>query len=275
MMAALPDYKTLIVKREGSRLYVTINRPESKNAINHEVVEDLTSITRLISADRTLRTLILRGSQGTFCAGGDIRGFKESFSGPPPAQGEPDPIAENNRRFGDFLILFNSLPQTVIGVIEGAAFGGGLGLVCVTDIAICMADTKFALSETGLGVVPAQIAPFVVQRVGITNARRIALSGARFDGRHAKELGLVHFIVNNAEELDATLKTVLNDIGRCAPGANAATKQVLLDSLVGRLPQVLDAASEAFAAQLRGHEGQEGVKAFLEKRPAPWVERVE
>ncbi len=274
-MTGLPDYKTLIVKREGSRLYVTINRPEFKNAINHEVVEDLTAITRAIAADRTLRTLILRGSQGTFCAGGDIRGFKESFSSPAPVAGEIDPIALNNRRFGDFLMLFNSLPQTVVGIIEGAAYGGGLGLVCVTDIAICMADTKFALSETGLGVVPAQIAPFVVQRVGITNARRIALSGARFDGRHAKELGLVHFLVNDAAELDATLKNVLNDIGKCAPGANAATKQVLLDSLVGRLPQVLDSAAEAFAAQLRGPEGQDGVKAFLEKRPAAWVERVE
>src|SRR5690349_12209499 len=244
-MTALPETRSLIVKREGSRLYVTINRPEFKNAINHEVVEDLTALTRTISGDRTLRTLILRGSQGTFCAGGDIRGFKESFSGAPPKPGEIDPIAQNNRRFGDFLMLFNGLPQTVIGVIEGAAYGGGLGLVCVTDIAICMADTKFALSETGLGVVPAQIAPFVVQRVGITNARRIALSGARFDGRHAKELGLVHFVVNDAAELDATLKQVLNDIGRCAPGANAATKQVLLDSLVGRLPQVLDSAAEA------------------------------
>ena len=274
-MAGLPEYKTLIATREGSRLYVTINRPEFKNAINHEVVGDLTALTRSVSGDRTIRTVILRGSQGTFCAGGDIRGFKESFSGPPPAVGAPDPIAENNRRFGDFLILFNSLPQTVVGIIEGSAYGGGLGLVCVTDIAICMADAKFALSETGLGVVPAQIAPFVVQRVGITNARRIALSGVRFDGRHAKELGLVHFVVNTPDELDATLKTVLNDIGRCAPGANAATKQVLLDSLVGRLPQVLDAAAEAFAAQLRGSEGQDGVKAFLEKKPAPWVERVE
>lgn len=274
-MSGQAEYSSLIVKREGSRLYVTINRPEAKNAINHEVVADLTALTRSISGDRSIRTVILRGSEGTFCAGGDIRGFKESFSGKPPAAGEADPIAENNRRFGDFLILFNSLPQTVVGIIEGAAFGGGLGLVCVTDIAICMADTKFALSETGLGVVPAQIAPFVVQRIGITQARRIALSGARFDGRHAKELGLVHFLVNDTAEMDATLKTVLNDIGRCAPGANAATKQVLLDSLVGRLPQVLDSASEAFAAQLRGAEGQEGVKAFLEKKPAPWVERVE
>lgn len=269
------DYKTLIVRRDGSRLYVTINRPDFKNAINHEVVEDLTALTRSIASDRTLRTVILRGSNGTFCAGGDIRGFKESLSSPAPAIGAPDPIAENNRRFGDFLILFNALPQTVVGIIEGAAFGGGLGLVCVTDIAICMADTKFALSETGLGVVPAQIAPFVVQRVGITAARRIALSGSRFDGPHAKELGLVHFVANDVKELDAILKTVLNDIGRCAPGANAATKQVMLDSLVGRLPQVLDAASEAFAAQLRGPEGQEGVKAFLEKRPAAWVERLE
>jgi len=270
-----PEFKSLLVNRDGSRLYVTINRPESKNALSAEVVEELSSVVRIFHPDRTIRTIILRGAEGTFCSGGDIKGFKESFSAPKPNNGERDPIAINNRKYGKFLTEFNEIPQTVVGVIEGAAYGGGLGLLCVTDIAICMADTKFALSETGLGVVPAQIAPFVVQRIGITQARRIALSGARFDGRHAKEIGLVHYVVENRDELEARLKTVLNDIGRCAPGADAATKRVMLDSLVKHLPDVLDQAADAFAAQLRGEEGQEGVKAFLEKRPAAWVEKVE
>src|SRR5690606_9604734 len=118
-----------------------------------------------------------------------------------PTDGSRDPIAINNGKFGEFMIRLNSMPQTLVGVIEGAAFGGDLGLVCATDIAICMADTKFALSETGLGIPPAQIAPFVVQRVGITAARHLALSGARFNGARAKELGLVHYSVNDAAEL--------------------------------------------------------------------------
>ena len=274
-MAKLPECTTLLLREEGSRLYVTINRPEAKNAITAEVIGELSAVVEAIADDRTIRTLILRGAEGTFCAGGDIKGFQKSFSSPAPSEGEPDPIAVNNRIFGDFMIAFNSLPQTVVGVIEGAAFGGGLGLVCVTDIAICMSDTRFALSETGLGIPPAQIAPFVVQRVGITNARRIALSGQRFDGRYAKELGLVHFIADDTEELETILKKVLNDIGRCAPGADAATKKILLDSLTRPLADVLDDASVAFATQLRGPEGQEGVKAFLEKRPAAWVEKIE
>ena len=271
----MPEFKTLIVKREGSRAYVTINRPESKNSLNAEVIDELSSVTRLLTPDRSVRTIVLRGSQGTFCSGADIRGFKESFSAPKPSEGQRDPIAVNNRKYGKFLSEFNAIPQTVVGVIEGAAYGGGLGLVCVTDIAIALADTKFSLSETSLGVVPAQIAPFVVDRVGITQARRIALSGARFDGRHAHEIGLVHYVAENASELESRLKSVLNDIGRCAPGANAATKRVIHNSMVKALPDVLDEAADAFAAQLRGDEGQEGVKAFLEKRPAAWVEKLE
>jgi isohexenylglutaconyl-CoA hydratase len=268
----LPDCKNLLLAREGSILRVTINRPETRNALTAEVVGELAAVADFATTDSTLRTLVLRGADRTFCAGGDIKGFRQSFEAPAPSAGERDPIAINNRKFGDFLIRFNQLPQTVVGVIEGAAFGGGLGLVCVTDIAICGTDTKFALSETGLGIPPAQIAPFVVQRVGFTTARRIALSGARFDGAHAKAIGLVHFAERDAAAIEARLTEILKQINRCAPGANAATKQIMLNSL--RLPvgEVLDAAADAFARQLRGDEGREGVRAFLEKRPAAWVE---
>lgn len=274
-MSSLPECTALLVEQQGSRLYVTINRPEVRNALTAEVVSELDALCDAIVDDRSIRTVILRGADGTFCAGGDIKGFQKSFSAPAPEDGSKDPIAINNRTFGNFMIKFTNLPQTTIGIIEGAAFGGGLGLVCATDIAICMADTRFALSETGLGIPPAQIAPFVVQRVGLTTARRIALSGARFKGDHAYEIGLVHFLVNNTEELDATLKRVLNDIGRCAPGANAETKRIIMNAVSKPLSEVLDDAADAFASQLRGDEGKEGVQAFLEKRPAAWVETVE
>jgi isohexenylglutaconyl-CoA hydratase len=272
-MRDLPSVSTLLLAREGATLFVTINRPDVKNALTDEVIRDLASVCGWLEAEPTMRAVVLRGSDGMFCSGGDIRGFKKNFEAAAPTPGEKDSIARGNRTFGDFLIRFNSLPQTTIGVIEGAAFGGGLGLVCVTDIAICLADTRFALSETSLGVIPAQIAPFVVQRVGLTQARHLALSGARFAGEEALELGLVHLLARSPDELETTLAKVLKDIGRCGPSANAATKKVMLASLTEPLPKVLDDAADAFAKALRGPEGQEGVKAFLEKRPASWVEQ--
>ncbi len=273
-MSTFPEYTTLLTRREGSRLYVTINRPEVKNAINKDVSRELMALCEAVEEDPTIRALVMRGAEGTFCAGGDIKGFKKSFETPAPEEGREDPIAKGNRFFGDLLMRFDALPVTTIGVIEGAAFGGGLGLTCVFDVTICMADTRFALSETGLGVVPAQIAPFVVRRLGLTMARRIALTGARFDGKHAFDIGLVHFLVNNADELAETLAKVLKGVGRCAPRANAATKKVLLDTALRPMAEVLDDASKAFASQLRGDEGREGVKAFLEKRKPAWVEKV-
>lgn len=275
MTTRLPDCETLVLAREGSRLHVTFNRPEARNALSHEMVAELGAVVDAIAEDREIRTVVLRGAGGTFSAGGDIKGFRQSFEAPAPEPGEPDPIALSNRRFGDFLLRMNALPQTVVGVIEGAAFGGGLGLVSITDIAIARADTRFALSETGLGIPPAQIAPFVVQRVGLTVARRLALSGARFDGRHAHEIGLVHYLAEDAAQIEETLMAVLNAIGRCAPGANAATKEIMLAA--GRMPmdQLLDRAAQHFADQLRGPEGREGVRAFLEKRDARWVEKIE
>lgn len=274
-MASLPECTQLIVERQGSRLYVTINRPESRNALSNEVVEELSAVVDAIADDRSIRTVILRGAGGTFCAGGDIKTFQQSFQTSVPEDGSADPIAIINRMFGNFMIKLNAMPQTLVGVIEGAAFGGGMGLVCVTDVAISLASTKFSLSETGLGIPPAQIAPFVVKRVGITHARRLALTGTRFTGQEAQKLGLVHFVAQDADELEAQLKQVLNDIGKCAPGANAVTKKILLDSLTEPVAHVLDVASDAFAAQLRGPEGKDGIMAFMQKQPASWVETVE
>jgi isohexenylglutaconyl-CoA hydratase len=196
----------------------------------------------------------------------------EQFKSPPPVPGERDPVAIQNRRFGTFLSRFDSLPQTIVVVVEGAAFGGGLGLAAIGDVVIATAGTRFAMSETGLGIVPAQIAPFVAARVGVPEARRLALTGLRFDGREAGRIGLVHHVCEDVAALEATLAKVLTEIGCCAPGANAATKRLLLASRTVPLDPLLDQAADAFAAALRGAEGQEGVTAFLEKRKPGWTE---
>lgn len=273
MTAELPVCQSLLLARDGARLHVTLNRPETRNALGGEMVQELLAIVGFLEEARDIGTVVLRGAGGSFCAGGDIRGFMAQFETKPPAPGEKDPIALSNRRFGAFLERFDGLPQTIVVAVEGAAFGGGLGLASIGDIVVARADTRFALSETGLGVVPAQIAPFVAARIGVAEARRLALSGQRFDGREAGRIGLVHYVCADEAEFEATLAKVLADINRCAPGANAATKRLLLASRTTPLAALLDEAADAFAAALRGPEGREGVKAFLEKRPAAWVDK--
>lgn len=272
-MTPLPDCKHLLLTRHGSRLDITLNRPETRNALGGEMVPELLSVVEYLEQVHDIACVLLRGAGGTFCAGGDIKGFMAQFKSRPPALGERDPIALNNRRFGTFLKRFDSLPQTIVLAVEGAAFGGGLGLACIGDVVIAMADTRFAMSETGLGVVPAQIAPFVAARIGVPEARRIALTGMRFDGREAGRIGLVHHVCEDEPAFEATLAKVLADVNRCAPGANAATKRLLLASRTTPLDALLDDAADAFAAALRSDEGKEGVTAFLEKRPAAWIDK--
>ena len=272
-MTKLPKFEHVRVEQRGPRLHVMLNRPEARNALSREMVTELMAVAEFLEKNREIGAVVLRGAGGVFCAGGDIKGFKASFEAPKPKRGKPDPIAVNNRRFGKFLIQFNGLPQTVVAAVEGAAIAGGLGLMSVADVVIATAETKFALTETSLGIPPAQIAPFVAARIGVPKARLLALTGARFEAHEAARLGLVDVVCDDAAGLEATLKEILVDIGRCAPGANAATKRLLLASLTTPRGKLLDQAAKDFAACLRGDEGREGVSAFLEKRPTRWASR--
>jgi len=271
MTTDLPSFETLLLRRDGPRLHVTLNRPEARNAISRDMVRDLAALADLLEKDGKTSIVVVRGANGTFCAGGDIRGFMASFKSPPPKPGERDPVALGNREFGTFMTRFEVLPQTIVMVVEGAAFGGGLGLLCAGDVVLAAADAKFALSETGLGIPPAQIAPFVAARIGVARTRRLALTGARFDGREAERIGLVDQAYADVAALDAALAQTLAEILRCAPGANAAIKRLLLASRTTPRDELLDRSADAFAACLRGEEGQEGVTAFLEKRKPRWA----
>jgi isohexenylglutaconyl-CoA hydratase len=270
-MSDLPRFETLLLERKGRVLHVTLNRPDARNALSREMVRELAALTELLEKDRETSAIVVRGAGGTFCAGGDIRGFMASFKSPPPNAGERDSVALGNREFGTFMTRFEALPQAIVMVVEGAAFGGGLGLLCAGDVVLCAADAKFALSETGLGIPPAQIAPFVAARIGVAQTRRLALTGVRFDGREAERIGLVDHAYADTAALDAALNATLADIARCAPGANAAIKRLLLASRTMPRDALLDQSADAFAACLRGPEGQEGVTAFLEKRKPRWA----
>jgi isohexenylglutaconyl-CoA hydratase len=267
-----PTCETLKLALERGVLHVTLDRPETKNALNRAMVRDLTAAVDYLAEHREVRAAVVRGANGTFCAGGDINGFKEMFSTPLPKAGERDGAALHNRRFGAIMSRFEELPQIIVMVVEGAAYGGGLGLMCGGDVVLAAADAKFSISETTLGVPPAQIAPFVAQRIGVARTRRLSLTAHRFDGREAESMGLVDRAYSDSAALEAGLAEVLAGIARCAPGANAVTKRLILASRSLPREELLDQSADAFAMCLRSEEGREGVTAFREKRKAKWVE---
>jgi isohexenylglutaconyl-CoA hydratase len=259
--------------RQGGFLYLTLDDAPTRNALSPEMVEELKAAVGAAAADATLRAVVLCGEKGCFCAGGRMGNLQKGDQSVAEA-GETDPIAANNRRFGDIMIALARLPKVLVAVVEGAAMGGGFGLACAADIVLARKDAKFALSETTLGLVPAQIAPFVVARIGVARARRLALSDERIDAVEAARIGLVDFIADDASAMEARLLAVLQGIARCAPGANAATKALLQECAEVGLGPILDRAAQVFARQMRS-EGAEGVAAFRGKRDAAWVEKVE
>ena len=264
----LPETQSLILEYRGSVLKIWLNRPEAKNALSEEMTDELHLVLDAIRDDRSIRTIVLRGRGGVFCAGGDIKGFKSDMQAVSAAQ-----VAKSNRSFGDLMIKINEQPQVVIMLVEGAAIGGGLGLACVADVTLVTVDARFRLSETSLGIPPAQIAPFVTERVGLTQARRLMLTGARFKGEEAVRLGIGHQVASDAADLDAQCDVILGHINACAPGANAVTKGILFESLRRPRAESLDFASQGFAQCMLSSEGLEGIAAFVEKRKPVWAEQ--
>ena len=267
-MTDLPKTKDLILEPQGSVLTIWFNRPEAKNSLSSEMVSELHAVLDVAAQDASLRTLIIRGKGDIFCAGGDIKGFKSGLQGGEPTE---EDVAAGNRSFGDLMIKLNEQPQAVIILVEGAAIGGGLGLCCVGDVTIVTRSAKFRLSETSLGIPPAQIAPFVTERVGLTQARRLMLTGARFKGEEAVQYGIGHILAEDAADMETQCAKVLEQIALCAPGANAVTKSIVFEATRRPRPDALDFASRGFAACMLSDEGREGVAAFVEKRKPKWA----
>ncbi|MEM9705665.1 MAG: enoyl-CoA hydratase-related protein [Pseudomonadota bacterium] len=269
-MSDLPNVEDLLLEPRQSALFVTLNRPKAKNALSAGMVESLTKLCAYLSGTDRFRAVVLRGADGAFCAGGDIKDFSKQLMAPEPAPGEPDIVVASNRVFGDLLLALDAIPQVLIVAVEGPAFGGAMGLISVSDVAVAEAQAKFALSEASLGIPPAQIAPFVMRRIGLFQARRLTLTASRFGVDEAERIGLVHQVVTGSTGVDAAINQILNAVGRCEPGAIAASKAIY--NRVSPLdPALLDQAAEDFAHCLRG-AGKLGAVAFAQKQTPPWVE---
>ncbi|WP_038343663.1 enoyl-CoA hydratase/isomerase family protein [Acinetobacter sp. A47] len=270
-VAALEIDDSIQLEQQGGILTLWLNRPESRNAMSLKMVTAIHQVFSQIADDVSIRAVILRGQGGHFCAGGDIKdmaGLRVEAAD----TGSLQPYVDFNRRFGAMLEQVEQAPQTVVAVLEGAVLGGGFGLACVSDLAISRDTAQFGLPETGLGILPAQIAPFVVKRVGLTQARRLALFGLRFDGKMALDLGVVHQVACNEVELEQQLEQGIEQIKRAAPLASRATKALLQRTLNEALTPLLDDAARQFAEAVAGAEGQEGTMAFIQKRHPNWFD---
>lgn len=271
-MSGLDNLQTLQLQQDGAVLHITLNRPETRNAMSELMLRELVNVFTAIKDDLNIRAVVLRGAGGHFCAGGDIKDMA-ALRAEAMSAGNHEGYIRFNRAFGTLIEQVNHAPQVVVAVLEGAVLGGGFGLACVSDVALCRDTAQFGLPETGLGVIPAQIAPFVVQRIGLTQARRLALLGNRFDGQEAARIGIVHDVLNSDEALNEALATTLQQIRRTAPQASRVTKALLHNSTqVSDLGKTLDQAAVQFAAAVSSDEGSEGTLAFIQKRLPKWAE---
>lgn len=263
----LPQCKELLVTLDDGVLSLTLNRPHKRNAMNSAMVSELMRVFDAIESNQEVRAVVMRGSNGNFCSGGDISDMNNDSLG--GGNETRDPTWHFNRSFGHLIAKVNRAPVLVVCILEGAILGGGFGLACVSDLAIATPNAIFAMPETGLGIIPAQIAPFVVTRIGLTQARRLTLLGERIDGRQAQALGIVHHV---SDEPEAILLDKLTLFKKCAPSATAVTKKLIIDVAERKgLEGLLDRASDDFSAAIQSAEGQEGTQAFIDKRKPVWA----
>jgi len=261
----------LTVEHAGPRRVVArvfLDRPDVHNAFNAELIGELRAAFRRL-ADETpeqLRAVVLAGNGPSFCAGADVTWMRASL-GLTREQNEQDAMV-----MAEMFDAIDRCPVPVIARVHGAALGGGMGLCAVSDLVIAEAGAKFGFTEVRLGILPAVISPFVIAKIGETHARALFPSGKRFDATRALRIGLVHEVVEGEEALDAAVDAAVDDLLAAGPTAARAAKAIVRE--VRGLPHESTRwhTARRIAGQRTSPEGQEGLRAFLEKRDPAWRE---
>ncbi|MEO8284900.1 MAG: enoyl-CoA hydratase-related protein [Chloroflexota bacterium] len=262
-----PNYKHLLFTTENGVCRITLNRPELHNAFNRELIDELRGAFESIADMPTgdVRAVVLSGAGKSFCAGADVNWMGASLDFT-----EEENVADALRMARMFETI-DTCPVPLIGRLHGAALGGGVGLAAVCDIAVAAEGTMFAFSEAKLGIAPAVISPYVLSKIGRSHARALFLTAERFGTDRAMHIGLIHS-VKLPEEIDAEIERLVNELRGSAPGAVTRAKM-----LIGTVPQLapeqaMQYTAETIASLRVGEEGQDGLRAFLEKRKPGWVQ---
>ncbi len=244
---------------------VWIERPDVHNAFDAAVIAGLDQAIAEASGRDDVRAIVLGGRGRSFSAGADLKWMKA-------ADLSEEQNVEGARRLAAMLRRLERSPKVTIARVQGAALGGGLGLLAACDVAFAAARATFGFSEVKLGLVPAVISPFVIAKIGPGHARRLFVTGERFGADFAHRIGLIHQVVEDEEALDGAIDQVLAQVALAGPGAVAAAKELVREVESARSSEELDATTARLIARLRvSPEGQEGIGAFFAKRPPAWA----
>ena len=256
-------YEHLRRKDDGPVATVALARPEARNALNAALIREVTRCFEELAEDEGVRVVVLTGENPSFCAGADVGYMRDT------ADFSYEENLEDARRLADMFLAVDYLPKPVVARVQGAAIGGGAGLVAAADVAVAEEGARFAFSEVRLGIAPATIAPFVVRKTGYSRARALFLTGERFGADQAREIGLVHEVVPE-EDLDAVVERVVARLLQGGSAAQAAIKDALRQIEATEPMEALGIMTQLIAELRVGEEGQEGLGAFLEKREPFW-----
>lgn len=259
-------YKTLLVEADDGVLNVTLNRPDVHNAFNDELIAEAIDLFSSIDADAA-RVIVLKGTGKNFCAGADLNWMSRMVAY------TRDENVRDSSLLAKMYALINECPLPVVGRIQGAAIGGGVGLVSVCDVAIATANAQFGLSEVKLGILPAVISPYVIAKIGQTHARALFLTGERFDAERALRIGLVHRVVESEAELDAAVYETVTQLKTSGPEAVRECKKLIAHVATHDLGDAIPYTIQAISERRVSDEGQEGMRAFLSKGLAAWISK--
>ena len=260
------QYQTLNLTIEPQGVArLALNRPRQYNALNRDMLAELSKAAKQLADNPQVRLVLMEGAGGRFCAGADLNWFRAC------AGMDADSRSRETRLLADALAALDSLPKPLVGLVQGCAYGGGIGLIAVCDYALGQADAQFALSEVRLGLVPANIAPYIVRRLGVSRARAVALSGARFNAAQALTWGLLDETCAE-KDFAAARRRIIHDHLQAAPGAAAATKRLLGEVArhTGAFADLQQHTAEQLSHAWASPEGREGVQCFLERKQPGW-----
>ncbi len=264
----LPETKSLDIELVGGWLTVWFNEPEIRNPLTDERSAELHALCDALEGRRDIRGVTFRGRGGVFCAGGDLKSFKTVFQG----GASREDVVALSLSGADLFDKVNALPQVTVMAVEGAAMAGGFGLACCGDLVLAESRARFAFSETMIGLTPAQISPFVLQRLGARVGRRLMVTAASLTGAEALEIGLADEVVAGPEAMGQAIARIAAQVRRSAPGAVANIKRLILAMPRLERESQKRAAAESFADAMLSDEGREGVASFVEKRKPNWAE---
>jgi methylglutaconyl-CoA hydratase len=253
------------VERQGAEARVWLNRPETHNALSPELGAALIAALESLSRDPHCRVVVLGGRGPSFCAGADIATMKSS------ANASYEDNLADARRFGAWFAAVAEFPKPVVARLHGGVYGGGVGLACACDIAVASADAKFGLTEARLGIIPGLISPYVIRRLGDRNARELMLTGERFGGDMALQVGLIHHLTPEAG-LDAKVEERVAELLKGGPAAQARIKRLLAHWANTPWDEYRESLPHALAEVRATEEARDGLSAFFEKRKPRWME---